>query len=134
MYQFRVHRNDQELIRYLDDKKKRNSYLVSLISRDLDRHKILTLKQIKEIIKPVLHEYGIDDIYLFGSYARGEADPDSDIDIYCDKGNVRTLIDQGKLHEHLETALNKKVDIVFRSSVKDDFFEKQIMEDLIKLC
>ena len=134
MYQFRVRNDDEELIEYLDSKNKRNSYIISLIDKDMKRKNILSIKEIKDRIVPVLHKYGISDIYLFGSYGRGEASPDSDVDILCDKGNIRTLIDQGEMEEELEASLNKSVDIVFTSSVKDEYFEKQIMEDRIKLC
>lgn len=134
MYQFRVRKDDKKMIKYLDNKKERNSYIVSLIDDDLNSNKVLTLKRIKAIVKPILNKYGIADIFLFGSYARGEANSKSDIDIYCDSGNIRTLIDQGKIKEELEKSLKKKVDIVFKSSLKDEFFEKQIMEDMIKLC
>lgn len=57
--------------------------LCHLIKNDIDSKKVLTLKKIKETIKPILNSYGIKDIYLFGSYARGEANSQSDIDIYC---------------------------------------------------
>lgn len=134
MYQFRVRRNDKKMIRFLDSKEKRNSYILSLIENDLDAEKVLTLSKIKRVIRPILNEYGIRDIYLFGSYARGDAGPDSDVDIYCDKGKVRSLIGQAKLNDELEKALDKKVDIVFIGSDMDKFFEKQIQEDMIKLC
>ena len=134
MYQFRVRKDNKRIIKFLDNKDKRNNYIISLIDKDLDKNKVLSLKRIKEKIKPILNKYEIRDIYLFGSYARGEANSKSDIDIYCDKGNIKTLIQQGKLEEELEKSLHKEVDIVFESSIKDDFFEKQIMEDMIKLC
>ena len=134
MYQFRVRKDNKKIIKFLDNKDKRNNYIISLIDKDLDKNKVLSLKRIKEKIKPILNKYEIRDIYLFGSYARGEANSKSDIDIYCDKGNIKTLIQQGKLEEELEKSLHKEVDIVFESSIKDDYFEKQIMEDMIKLC
>ena len=133
MYQFRVKKNDKELIDYLDKKENRNSYILSLINEDINK-KVYTLKEIKRIIKPILNKYGISDIYLFGSYARGEAKSNSDIDIYCDKGNIKTLIDQGELEEELESALNKEVDIIFTTSILDEYFKEQIKEDMIKLC
>ena len=105
MYQFRVKKNDKELIDYLDKKENRNNYILSLINEDINK-KVYTLKEIKRIIKPILNKYGISDIYLFGSYARGEAKSNSDIDIYCDKGNIKTLIDQGELEEELESIYN----------------------------
>lgn len=133
MYQFRVKKNDKELIDYLDKKENRNNYILSLINDDINK-KVYSLKEIKRIIKPILNKYGISDIYLFGSYARGEAKSNSDIDIYCDKGNIKTLIDQGELEEELESALNKEVDIIFTTSILDEYFKEQIKEDMIKLC
>ena len=88
MYQFRVKKINKELIEYLDKKENRNSYILSLINDDINK-KVYSLKEIKRIIKPILNKYGISDIYLFGSYARGEAKYNSDIDIYCDKGNIK---------------------------------------------
>ena len=107
--------------------------ILNVINTDINSS-IYTIKEIKNIIKPILNKYGITEIYLFGSYARGEAKETSDIDIYCDKGNIKTLIDQGLLEDELETSLNKKVDIIFDSSYVDEYFKKQIMEDMIKLC
>ena len=133
MYQFRVKKSDDNIIKYLDNIENRNGYIVSLINTDLNKS-IYTIKEIKTIIKPILNKYGINEIYLFGSYARGEAKESSDIDIYCNKGNVKTFIDQGLLEDELEKALNKKVDIVFDSSYIDDYFKIQMMEDMIKLC
>ena len=95
---------------------------------------IYTINEIRRIIKPVLNKYGINDIYLFGSYARGVANFNSDIDIYCDVGNVNNLIDQGVLEDELEKVLNKKVDIIFSNSEINDYFKKQIMKDMVKLC
>lgn len=129
MYQFRVRKTDIQLIKHLDSIDNRNNYILSLINND-----VYTIKKIKNIIKPILNSYGINEIYLFGSYARGEAKQNSDIDIYCEKGNIRTLLDEGKLIEDLETALNKQVDIVFIDSYINDYFKEQIMEDMIKLC
>ena len=133
MYQFRVRKNNIDMIKYLDDKADRNSYIVSLIDKDINHIDILTIKQIKDIIKPILNKYEIFDIGLFGSYARGEANINSDVDIYCEKGNISNLIEQGYLIEELEKSLNKKVDVVFNSSIMDEYFEKQIMEDMIKI-
>lgn len=132
MYQFRV-RKDDKIIEYLDNITRRNSYLVSLIKEDAFPN-VLKLKDIKRILKKILNEFGITEIYLFGSYARGEANANSDVDVLCDKGNIKTLIDQGILEDRLEAELGKKVDLVFLSSKMNDYFKSQIEEDLIKLC
>jgi len=130
MYQFRIKRNS-DIVEHLDNIENRNKYIVDLINKDKN---VLTLSTIKKIIKPILNKYGITDINLFGSYARGEANINSDIDIYCDKGKIKNLIEQGKMEDELEKALNKEVDVIFSSSKMDPFFKEQIMEDMIKLC
>ena len=83
---------------------------------------------------PILAKYKIKEVYIFGSYARGEANKNSDLDIYCEKGEIKTLIDQVEMEEELKKALNKEVDVVFIGSKMNDYFRKQIMEDMIKLC
>ena len=132
MYQFRV-RKDSPIIDILDNVQNRNKYIVSLIEKK-EKIDVLSIKEIKTIIKPILNKYGITNIYLFGSYARGEATSKSDVDIYCDLGNIRSLIDQGKMEDELEKALGKEIDVIFDSSIMDSFFKEQIMEDMIKLC
>lgn len=93
---------------------------------------ILTIDEIRKIIVPILNKYGIKIIYLFGSYARGEATSKSDVDIYCEKGKIKSLIENVELIYELEEALNKKVDIVFDTSEMNSYFKEQIMEDMIK--
>lgn len=134
-YIFRVRKDDELVINKLDRIGNRNSYLRYLVANDVDKKKdIYTLSEIKKIIKPILNSYQINDIYLFGSYARGEANKDSDVDIYCEKGKIKTFFDQQAMEEKLEKALNKKVDVIFTGSTMNDYFKKQIMEDMIKLC
>lgn len=50
-----------------------------------------TVAEIKKIVAALAAQYGADRIYLFGSYARGDADKDSDIDLRTDKGAIRGL-------------------------------------------
>jgi len=133
MYQFRVKRNDKKIIKFLDSLENKNSYINDLIINDAFSN-IYTIKEIKNIIKPILSKYGINEVYLFGSYARGEANKNSDIDIYCEKGNIKTFIDQENLIEELEDALKKKVDIIYTTTMVNDYFKSNIMEDMIKLC
>lgn len=42
---------------------------------------VYTFEEIKEKISPIAKKYKIPTVYLFGSYARNEADEESDIDI-----------------------------------------------------
>ena len=133
MYQFRIKKSELSLIEKLDGVSNRNEYLTNLLSKDVNPD-VLTIKQIKQRIKPVMEKHGIKDVYLFGSYARGEANNNSDVDIYCESGDVDTLFKEVDFKEELENALGKKVDVVTIGSRMHDFFRKQLEEDKIKIC
>ena len=133
MYQFRVRKSDIDLINKLESVDNRNSYITNLIINDI-KPNVLSIKQIKERIKPIIKKHQIKDVYLFGSYSRGEANENSDVDIYCDKGDLRTLYDEVDLIDEFENALGKKVDLVTIGSRMQDFFKQQIEEDMIKIC
>ena len=94
---------------------------------------MLTIDEIKERIAPLCREYEIDRAFLFGSYARGEATEDSDVDIRIENQSpkLRTLFQVGELLSHMEAALQKKVDLL-TSLPTDDWsfiFRKNILKD-----
>lgn len=130
---FRVRKDDTSIINKLNSVPSMNNYIHSLIENDVN-NSVLTIKQIKERIRPVMKKHNINDVYLFGSYARGEANNSSDVDIYCSRGDIRSLFDEVGFVKELENALNKKVDVVTIGSKMNDFFKKQLEEDMIKLC
>ena len=133
MFPFRVRKDNSKVINKLKNVRNKNKYITELIENNINPS-ILTIKQIRTAIIPVLAKHNIHEIYLFGSYARGEANNKSDVDIYCESGDIKTLIDQGFLEDELESALGKEVDVIFTDTKLDDFFAKQMKEDLIKLC
>ena len=133
MFPFRVRKDNIEVINKLNNVPNKNKYIVSLIENNINPS-VLTLKQIKTRILPVMAKHNIHEVFLFGSYARGEANNKSDVDIYCESGDIRTLIDQGFFEDELEEALGKEVDIVFIGSQMDDYFKQQLEGDLIKIC
>jgi len=47
---------------------------------------VYTIDQIRRIAMPIAAAYGVKSMRLFGSYARGEATDDSDVDILIDRG------------------------------------------------
>lgn len=133
MFPFRVKKSDTSVISKLKAVESMNSYILSLIYNDLNPN-VLTIKKIKEQILPILRKYGIIEVYLYGSYSRGEATYKSDVDIYCEAGNVKTLIEQGILEDELKTALQKDVDLIFIGTKMDAFFQEQLDKDKIRLC
>lgn len=133
MYAFRVKRSETKLIDKLDAVPNRNSYLTNLVLEDVDPS-ILTIKQIKDRIKPIMEKHGIKNVYLFGSYARGEANRNSDVDIYCDNGDVNTLWKHSAFEDELAEALGKDVDVIMIGSQMHEYFKQQLEEDMIKIC
>lgn len=133
MYPFRIKKTETEILQKLDEVPNRNGYIQNLIMEDINPS-VLTIKEIKDCIKPIMKKHGIKNVYLFGSYSRGEANRDSDVDIYCDSGDVDTLFKQVAFNEELEKALGKKVDVITIGSRMHDYFRKQLEEDMIKIC
>lgn len=53
---------------------------------------VLALETITEIVKPIVLKYQVEVIYLFGSYAKGEATADSDLDFLVFGGSSFKLV------------------------------------------
>ena len=49
--------------------------------------RILAFDEIIRIVKPLAEKYHIKEVYIFGSYARGEADHNSDVDVLAVGGD-----------------------------------------------
>ena len=90
-----------------------------------------TVDEIQKIVAALAAQYGADRVYLFGSYARGDADQDSDIDLRIDKGAIRGL-QMGGLAADLEDALGIPVDLVPTGSL-DSKFLNSISDDEVLL-
>ena len=74
--------------------------------------KIYDINEIKKKISTIFKTCGVEKAYIFGSYARGEAGEDSDIDIIIKKGKIRTLFQIAELEQLLMNALGKQVDLI----------------------
>lgn len=90
-----------------------------------------TIPEIKEIVSELAKKYGAQRVYLFGSYARGDMDSSSDIDLRIDKGEIRGLKLAGLLVE-LEDALQMSVDLIPTGSLDNRFLES-IRDDEVLL-
>lgn len=70
------------------------------------------LKTRRDEILAIAERHGASNVRIFGSVARGEAGPESDVDLLVDLERGRTLIDHGQLQVELEGLLGRKVDVV----------------------
>ena len=87
-------------------------------------------KRINTSIINYLMPYGPEKIGLFGSYARGEDNPESDIDILVKFKRTPTLLDMVKIHNELSLQIGKKIDLVTEPSLKNERLKRYILKDL----
>lgn len=98
--------------------------------------KIYTIQEIQQIVTPIAQKHGVERVYLFGSYARGDATEKSDIDLRIDSGKIKSLFGMGGLYADLEEALSKPMDIVTTEALANGTnkrltarFQTRIQED-----
>jgi len=78
--------------------------------------------------------YGVESLALFGSVARDQAGPDSDVDVLVEFGRPIKLFDLVAVQQHLERCLGvRRVDLVPRDSVypafRDDILRQTFQVD-----
>ena len=93
---------------------------------------VYSIDEISRIAVPIAKEHRAAALTLFGSYARGEATSESDLDFVIRRGEVRTLFQLGGLQEALSQAFHKKVDILIDDSL-EPAFRKSIKNDEVML-
>lgn len=76
--------------------------------------------------------HGARNVRVYGSIARGEARPDSDVDVIVDLEPGRTLLDLGGLQMDLQDLLGRPVDLKTMSSLRADV-RKRVAEQAIAL-
>ena len=96
---------------------------------------IYTIEKIKNIVKPIANKYNVQSIYLFGSYARGEANENSDLDFLVFGGDKFKLTNIFALAEDLRIAFQRQVDVFEISEVNiDSEFYSNIMNERLSVA
>ncbi len=93
--------------------------------------KIYTLDEIKMIVLPIARKYDVESVYLFGSYARGEATENSDIDLVMNFSEPISLFTLAEIINDLEKLFGKKVDIVSHNSASPRLLYQIIDEEVL---
>ena len=88
---------------------------------------IIHLKSLKNELK---NRFGIEEIALFGSYARGEATEESDVDIAILKMHLKSGFDVIRAKNYLKEELGKEVDMGTFNSMKT-FIKNRIKKDFV---
>jgi predicted nucleotidyltransferase len=93
--------------------------------------KIYTVDEIKNIAGEIAQRHGVERMFLFGSYARGDATADSDLDFRIDKGKIRGLFSLGGLYADLEDAFGLPVDLLTTDSLEESFKKEIASEEVL---
>ena len=90
-----------------------------------------SLEEIKKIILPILKKWEVKKASIFGSHVRGEAKKESDIDILVELKDDLDIFDFIELKLELESATQKKIDLVeyemIKPALKDNILKEQVL-------
>ena len=90
------------------------------------------IREQREVIVRIAGRHGATKVRLIGSVARGQARPDSDVDLLVTWNDDTSLLDHAALMLELEKLLGRKVDIASDGWVKPSFRES-VYRDAIAL-
>lgn len=73
-------------------------------------------------------KHGAVKVFVFGSFARGDAGPGSDLDVLVELEPGRSLLDLARLEDELEDSLGLDVDVVTAKSLYPEVLERVMAE------
>ena len=121
-------------IMYENDAEKENTIKYRFLLQELQKmnavdeeHGILTTEQIRKSCKDVLDAYQVEYCYLFGSYAKGKATEQSDVDLLI--STKETGLRFYEIAERLRESLHKKVDLL---DVKQLVNNETLIDEMLK--
>jgi hypothetical protein len=82
----------------------------------------------REEVLRIARQYGARNVRVFGSVARGEATPDSDVDFLVDMEPGRSLFDLGGLLMDLQELFGCRVDVVTERGLRERLRERVLRE------
>ena len=121
-------------IMYENDAAKENTIKYRFLLQELQKinavdeeHGILTTEQIRKCCKEILDAYQVEYCYLFGSYAKGKATEQSDVDLLI--STKETGLRFYEIAERLRESLHKKVDLL---DVKQLVNNETLIDEMLK--
>ena len=93
---------------------------------------VLSADVIRAKVGEASSEYDIVKVYLFGSYARGEASEASDVDLCLETGPSFSLLNAGALSLELERELEAPIELVTERSLHP-FVREGMLRDRVLL-
>ena len=78
---------------------------------------VFTVPELRAMLSPILKKYRAESASLFGSYARGDATPESDVDLIISGGSAFDKTDIFAIAEDFHIASGKNVDVYDESEI-----------------
>ena len=94
-------------------------------------HMPYTIEELRKIITPIAQAHGLRSVSLFGSYSKGTARRDSDVDLKIEKGSVMSLFQLSGLRLDMEDALKVPVDLVTNDSSDHEFLDMIAKDEVL---
>ena len=85
----------------------------------------------RQAILKLAAQYGAKNVRLFGSYARGDALDNSDVDLLVELEPGRSLFDLGALLEDLKALLGREIDLVTEKGLRARIRERVLREAVL---
>jgi hypothetical protein len=91
----------------------------------------MLLRELTNIIAPVLQSHNVIKASIFGSYAKGLENSNSDIDILVELQKDKSLLDLISLEFDLQALIERKIDLITYDSInlklKEEILSSQIL-------
>jgi len=88
-------------------------------------------EKVEQRLLPVLRRHDVIHAAIFGSFARGEAEADSDLDILVELPSTKSLLDLVALKLDLEEVLGREVDVLtyraLHPRIRERVFQEQVV-------
>ncbi len=95
--------------------------------------KLDELRKQKDEIYRIARAHKVDKLYVFGSCARKEETPESDVDFIAKFVRGATLFNHFDLEEELTNFLHRHVDVVSLGALTEDTFSREVRKDMVAL-
>jgi predicted nucleotidyltransferase len=94
---------------------------------------VQSIQEINSLARPLFEQYNITYAAVFGSFASGHMEKNSDIDILVSFDGKYDLLDIIGLKQDLEELLGRKVDLLTLNSLKNDEFGNIVKSEAKKI-
>ena len=91
-----------------------------------------TIKSKREEILNIAQKFGAKNVRIFGSMARGEENPESDLDIIVEMEKGSSLLDIIAIKQYIEELLGRKVEVVTEASISP-YIRNTVLREAVNL-